>query len=154
MLEGLHYQNAYVCDDIAAGIDVFRGRGLRHEPMVIPVDHTVDTPGGPKRIACRICFIWIDNLQYELIEVIDDQVGMYANCQGSGPLRFHHVCMRVPDWDDFRARVDGQDFPLVMERDLGASQLRFLYLDARAVFGHYLEYTWMSGAQWDQIRAM
>jgi hypothetical protein len=34
------------------------------------------------------------------------------------------------------------------------SGLKFLYLDARGVFGHYLEYTSMPDAQWEQIKAM
>lgn len=159
MLEGLHYQNAYVCDDIEAGIDLFRGRGLTREPIIIPVDQVVSTPQGPKRQKGRICFIWIGELQYELIENEIDEVGLYANCAaGEGPLRFHHICFRVDDWADFRACVDQQEFPIAMERDLGEdgdpNMLKFLYLDARNVFGHYIEYTWMPQDQWDQIRAM
>jgi hypothetical protein len=60
--------------------------------------------------------------------------------------------MRVPDWAEFRASVDKQDLPLVFERDLGAGELKFLYLDGREQFGHYLEYTWMSDAAWEQSR--
>lgn len=154
MLEGLHYQNAYVCDDIAAGIDLFRGRGLKKDPIVIPTDQMVDTPSGPKRLANKICFIWIDNLQYELIEVVQDDVGIYGNClSNGGPLRFHHVCYKIDDWADFRARVDQQEFPVTMERET-ESGLKFLYLDARKVFGHYLEYTSMPDAQWEQIKAI
>ena len=154
MLEGTHFQNAYVCDDIEAGIDLFRGRGLRKEPMIIPVEQMVDTPYGPKSIKSRICFIWIDNLQYELIEISEDETGIYDNClSNGGPLKFHHICYKIDDWDDFRARVDQQDFPLAMERDTG-NGLKFLYLDARKVFGHYLEYTWMPDAMWEQIKAM
>jgi hypothetical protein len=37
---------------------------------------------------------------------------------------------------------------------MGGDNLKFLYLDGRAKFGHYLEYTWMTDAAWDQIRAM
>lgn len=155
MLEGLHYQNAYVCDDIEAGIDLFRSRGLQKEPIIIPVDHEVSTPNGVLGQSVKICFIWINDLQYELIEVIDDPVGIYDKClSNGGPLRFHHICMRIDGWDDFRARAGQQEFPLVMERDLGGNQLKFLYLDARKVFGHFLEYTWMSDEQWEQIRAM
>jgi hypothetical protein len=154
MLEGLHYQNAYVCDDIQAGIDLFRGRGLKKEPIVIPTEQMVETPSGPKLLKNKICFIWIDNLQYELIEVVRDDVGIYANClSNGGPLRFHHVCYKIDDWDDFRARVDRQEFPVAMERTT-ESGLKFLYLDARGVFGHYLEYTSMPDAQWEQIKAM
>ena len=155
MLEGKHYQNAYVCDRIEDGIDLFRSRGLRKEPVIIPVEQDVDTPQGPKHQKVKICFIWIDDLQYELIEVIEDKVGIYGNCLANGgPLRFHHVCTRIDDWDDFRSRVDQQDLPIAMERDLGGDALKFLYLDGRKVFGHYLEYTWMPEPQWQQIRAM
>ncbi|KHK91347.1 VOC family protein [Novosphingobium malaysiense] len=158
MLEGMHYQNAYVCDDLEAAIALFRGRGMTKEPIVIPVDQTVQTPEGPKRQKSRICFIWIGDLQYELIENEIDEVGIYGNClSNGGPLRFHHICFRIDDWDDFRARVDDQEFPIAMERDLTGEDpngLKFLYLDARKVFGHYLEYTWMPEAMWQQIRAM
>jgi hypothetical protein len=155
MLEGKHFQNAYVCDNIEAGIDLFRGRGLQKEPMIIPVEQLVDTPAGKLHQQVKICFIWIDDLQYELIEVIRDDVGVYDKClSNGGPLRFHHICTRIDDWTDFRARVYDQDLPVVMERDLGGDSLKFLYLDGRAVFGHYLEYVWMSDAQWAQTRAM
>jgi hypothetical protein len=155
MLEGRHYQNAYVCDDLEAGIELFRGRGLAKEPVIIPVDQSVDTPEEPKRQKGRICFIWIGELQYELIEMEIDEVGLYANAKDNGgPLRFHHICMRVEDWNAFRARVDEQPLPVAMERDLGGDTLKFLYLDSRSVFGHYLEFTWMPEAMWQQIRAM
>ncbi|GGB99274.1 hypothetical protein GCM10011494_17150 [Novosphingobium endophyticum] len=157
MLEGRHYQNAYICDNLEAAIDLFRGRGLVREPIIIPVDQTVLTPEGPKRQKGRICFIWIGELQYELIENEIDEAGIYANCLANGgPLHFHHICFRIDDWADFRARVDQQEFPIAMERAAtdDPDALKFLYLDARAVFGHYIEYTWMPDAMWDQIRAM
>ena len=158
MLEGMHYQNAYICDDLEAGIALFRGRGMTKEPIIIPVDQTVQTPEGPKRQKGRICFIWIGDLQYELIENEIDEVGIYANClSNGGPLRFHHICFRIDDWEDFRARVNEQEFPVATERDLTGEDpngLKFLYLDARKVFGHYIEYTWMPEAMWQQIRAM
>ena len=98
---------------------------------------------------------WLNGLQYELIQPIVDDANVYANAPSNGgPLRFHHICLRVEDWEEFRARVDQQDFPVVMERDLGAEQLRFVYLDGRKVFGHYLEYTCMSDSMWQQMRNM
>ncbi|MFK4873670.1 hypothetical protein [Novosphingobium sp. ZW T3_23] len=157
MLEGRHYQNAYLCDKLEDGIDLFRGRGLTREPMIIPVDQQVLTPQGLKRQKGRICFIWIGELQIELIENEIDEAGIYANCASSeGPLRFHHICFGVDDWADFRQRVDAQEFPIAMERPEGddPGALKFLYLDARKVFGHYIEYTWMPDAMWQQIKAM
>lgn len=156
MLEGKHYQNAYICDNLEAGIDLFRERGLTKEPTIIPVDQEVMTPDGLKRQKARICFIWIGDLQYELIEYELDEVGIYGNClSNGGPLRFHHVCFRIDDWADFRARVDSQEFPIAMERaGAGENDLKFLYLDARKVFGHYIEYTWVPEPMWQHIRGM
>jgi hypothetical protein len=57
--------------------------------------------------------------------------------------------MRVDNWDDFRARVDEQPYPVVLEG--GSDALRFLYLDAREFLGHYLEYTWMTDQRWSQV---
>jgi len=157
MLEGHLYQLGYVCDNLEEGIAQFRGRGMTHEPHIIEVEQPVNTPAGEFVNKLRICFIWIGDLQYELIEAVTDPLGVYARAntvEGGGPIRFHQTCMRVKDWADFRARVDRQDLPVVMERDMGGDNLKFLYLDGRAKFGHYLEYTWMTDAAWDQIRAM
>ena len=155
MLEGHHYQNGYVCDDIDAALAVFKTRGLRKDPMIIPVDQIVETPDGPKRHKLRICMFWLNGVQYELIEPEIDETGHYANAPSNGgPMRFHHVCLRVSDWTSFRKRVAEQDLPVVFERDLGPDALRFLYLDGRKAFGHYLEYTHMSDAMWEQISTM
>ncbi len=153
MLLGHHYQNGYVCDDIEAGIAAFRGRGLTRTPSIYDIDQPIDTPNGEVINSLKLCFIWINDLQYELIQPVSDPLGVYGNCQSNGGrLRFHHICMRVPDWAEFRASVDKQDLPLVFERDLGVGELKFLYLDGREQFGHYLEYTWMSDAAWEQSR--
>ena len=64
--------------------------------------------------------------------------------------RFHHSCARVPDWEDFRRRVDEQPYPVVIEGE-GASGLKFLFLDTRDLLGHYLEYTWMTDASWERL---
>ncbi len=154
IIEGWHYQNAYVCDDIEAAITQFRGHTGIGEVAVHDIDQTISTPSGPKRVASRLAFIWIGDLQYELIQVITDETGIYGNCQANGgPLRFHHICMKVDDWDSFRANVDAQNLPVVMERSDDA-QLKYLYLDARATFGHYLEYLWTTDERWAFMRAM
>ncbi|PEQ11822.1 hypothetical protein B2G71_15385 [Novosphingobium sp. PC22D] len=155
MIEGHLYQLGYVCDDIEEGIAQFRGRGMTHEPRVIEVDQPVDSPRGEVVNRMKLAFIWIGEMQYELIQPLTDPLGIYGNCvSNGGPLRFHQTCARVSDWSDFRARVAKQDLPVAMERDMGGDALKFLYLDARPLVGHYLEYTWMTDAAWDQIRAM
>jgi hypothetical protein len=33
----------------------------------------------------------------------------------------------------------------------GSEALRYLYLDARDLLGHYLEYVWMTPERWAQV---
>jgi hypothetical protein len=155
MLESKAYQIGYVCDDLEAAIAVFRARGLDKDPAIIPVDQIVETPDGPRRHKLRICMFWLDGEQVELIEPEIDETGHYRNAaDNGGPMRFHHHCQRVADWDDFRARVAAQDLPVAFERNGGPDALNFLYLDGRRAFGHYLEYVAMPDAMWDQISRM
>lgn len=155
MLEGYHYQNAYICDDIDAAIAAFRKHAPIGDVRVIDVSQPVWTPEGTKTVATRLAFIWIDDLQYELIQVVEDQTGIYANYRDNGgAMHFHHVCMRVDDWDTFRARVAAQDLPVVMERANEGDLLKFLYIDAREFCGHYLEYVWTTDERWAVMRAM
>lgn len=155
MLIGTHYQNGYICDDIEACIAVFKTRGLDKDPVIIPVDQMVDTPEGPKRQKSRICMFMHGGVQYELIEPEIDETGVYDKAPANGgPMRFHHTCQRVPDWDAFRAQVATQDLPVAFERNSGPGKLSFLYLDGRKAFGHYLEYTYVPDEMWAQIAAM
>lgn len=153
MIEGRHFQNAYICRDLTEGIAELRRLGVTREPAVIPITQTVETPLGPRQIDIRAALVWAGEVQYELIEVIDDQVGLYGDWRFSGPLGFHHICMKIDDWDDFRARVDAQDLPVVMEA-LSTGGLKFLYLDARASLGHYLEYIWAPDQMWEMMKGM
>jgi len=153
MLVGQHYQNGYVCDDIEEGIALFRSRGLEKEPTIIPVEQEVRTPLGPKFQKQRISMFWLDGLQYELIQPITDETNVYCHTTSTGaPLRFHHICMRTNDWNAFRTAVDDQDFPVAFEG--GGDNLKFIYLDGRSVFGHYLEYVWMTDETWKQLEMM
>ncbi|QIG78840.1 VOC family protein [Stakelama tenebrarum] len=150
MLEGRHYQNAYVTRN--------RDKWLERFPRIATADTIlthegttpVMTPEGPGEQTCRLAFIWIGGLQYELIEPVGGDVGIYADALPEGDaLQFHHICMRVPDWTDFRARVDTQRYPIVLEG--GSDHLRFLYLDMRETLGHYCEYCWMHEAMWTRM---
>ena len=156
MIEGWHYQNAYICDDIEAAIDLFRSRAPIGEVKIIDVEQPVTTAAGSKIVATRLAFIWVGDLQYELIQVVKDETGIYANyTSNGGVMNFHHICMRVEgDWDSFRARVAAQELPVVMERAIEGDQLKFLYLDARATFGHYLEYVWTTDERFEFMRNM
>lgn len=152
MFTGHHYQNAYICDDIDVAIAAFAARADIGNVRPFAVEQMLWTPDGIKRVASKIAFIWVADLQYELIEVTGDETGIYRNFTSTGGLmHFHHICMRVPEWEPFRAAVANQDLPVVLERAHDGDLLKFLYLDGRKFCGHYLEYVWMTDERWAQL---
>ena len=150
MLEGMHFQNAYVTRNSQKVIDAFKSRANIRKLIQYEGSVEVMTPAGRGIQTNKLVFIWVGDLQYELIEPVSGTVDLYRNAlpADDSPL-FHHICMRVNDWGDFRARVDRQSLPVVLEG--GNDSLRFLYLDARKFLGHYLEYTWMTDERWTQV---
>ena len=148
MLEGRHYQNAYITRDIDKAIGEFRTRAGVKDVMTYEGPVEVSTPAGRGTAVSKLAFIWVDNLQYELIQPVSGLVDVYRDALPlDDSLKFHHVCMRVDDWDEFRAKVDQQRYPVVLEGSSG-DQLKFLYLDGREFLGHYLEYVWMTPERW------
>ena len=151
MLEGHHFQNAYVTRDVDKWVSVFEqqakvDRILRHEGTT-----TLMTASGPATQTTKLALIWVGDLQYELIQPVAGDVALYTDkLPPDDGLAFHHICMRVPDWDSFRARVDRQTYPVVIERS-GGDALNFLYLDTRPFLGHYTEYTWMTDEIWGRM---
>lgn len=146
MIEGRHYQNAYVTGDAAAAAERLRARADVRQETLIESAIEVTTPDGPATLHNRLALIWVGDLQYELIEPIGHSPLYSPAIADDGSLRLHHIAMRIDDWADFRRRVDRQPFPLVMEGAHG--ELKFLYLDARPLLGHYLEYLSCPDAVW------
>jgi hypothetical protein len=150
MLEGHHFQNAYVTRDVDKWVQTFRERGKVDRVLTYEGTTPVTTAEGMVTQTNKLAFVWVGDLQYELIQPIAGSVQVYSDALPTGDgLQFHHICMRVPEWDEFRARVDQQPYPIVIEG--GNEKLRFLYLDTRPLLGHYVEYTWMTDERWLQI---
>lgn len=149
MFEGHHYQVAYVTRDIDKAMADFRTRAsIRHETY-FETEMEVSGPNGTAIMHNKLSLLWVGNVQYEFIEHVKGLEGVYhpaLPADGSWRPAFHHVCSRIVDWDDFRRRVDQQDMPVAFEGNAGP--LKFLYLDGRAVCGHYLEYTSMPDEMW------
>ena len=148
MIEGGHYQNAYVTRDVAKAAAAFKARAdVRMESHFDGSLPVVGATGETGLMACRIAFLWVGDLQYELIEPVSGAVAIYRDALPPGDgLVFHHVGMRVPDWAAFEARVARQKLPVAHRGEAGP--LRFLYLDARPLLGHYLEYVAMPDEMW------
>lgn len=150
MLEGHHFQNAYVTRDIEKWVAKFQKEAkidllLRYEGT-----RPVITANGPTNMSVKLAFIWVGDMQYEIIQPVGDNVAIYSDALPSDDgLKFHHTCMRLEEWDDFRARVDQQPYPVVLEG--GDDEGRFIYLDMRAFVGHYVEFSWMTAARWEGL---
>jgi hypothetical protein len=83
-----------------------------------------------------------------LIDIYVDSPG--AEAAGKSGLHFHHICMRVPDWNQFRAELDRDKQPVVAEGGT-PGHLLWLYVDARRTLGHFLEYCWMTPERWQAL---
>jgi Glyoxalase/Bleomycin resistance protein/Dioxygenase superfamily len=147
MLEGQHYQNAYITRDIEKAIEGIRARSAGAKVMRFEGPVEVTTAKARGTAISKLAFIWINNLQYELIQPVSGLVDIYKDeLPEDDSLRFHHICMRVPEWDNFRARVDQEGYRVVLEG--GSDMLKYIYIDAREFVGHYLEYVWMTPQRW------
>lgn len=146
LLEG-HYQNAYVTRDLEQALAIFSTRYGVQGAKSFQAEVEVTTPAGKGIAVNKIAFIWIGNLQYELIEPVSGPVDLYREALPEQGLRFHHICMRSHDWDATLAEVERQKLPIVYRGDT-SSGLKFIYADARDTLGHYLEFTWVPPAVW------
>ncbi len=150
MLEGRHYQNAYVTRDIDKAVERFTARADVRSVVQFETTNEVQTAVGTRLNHVKLAFVWVGDLQYEFLEPVAEAVPMLASMLPDDDRpRFHHSCARVPDWEDFRRRVDEQPYPVVFEGE--GSDLKYLFLDTRDVLGHYLEYTWMTDASWQRL---
>lgn len=146
-----HYQNAYVTRDLDAALGIFRTQYGFEGFKRMEVSYELRTPRARGSASVKLALGWIDNVQYELIEPVAGLVDVYREgLDDRRPMCFHHVCMRVPDWTKFRAQVDEEKRPVVMEGGT-PGHLLWLYIDARDTLGHYLEYCWMTPERWAMI---
>jgi hypothetical protein len=147
MFQGRHFQNAYITRDLDKQAARLNAQGVRQH-MITEADMEVKTRNGTARMANKIYFGWVGDLQYELIQPLHDDIGIYTDVlPADDSLFFHHICMRLDDWDSFRSSID--ESRLVMEA--GHDKLRFCYLDARDIVGHYLEFNWMVPEMWAAV---
>ena len=151
MLEGRIYQNAYVTRNIDQTVAAFTAQADARSAVQFEATSEVLTAAGRQSQTIKLAFIWVGDLMYEIIEPVAEAVPMLTTMLPDDDLpRFHHSCARVPDWEDFRRRVDEQPYPVVFEGE-GDGGLKYLFLDTRELLGHYLEYTWMTDASWRRL---
>ena len=145
------FQNAYITRDIDHGLATLRrDYGVDAEPIRFEPDMILKTPDGDKPAQVRAALVWVDRLQIELIQPVGGFIDHYATVLPDDPhdraLHFHHVCVRRDDYDAMQAEIDATGLPRAFEAEYPGGY--FVYLDARATLGHYLEYAWATPETW------
>jgi hypothetical protein len=148
-----HYQNAYVTRDLDKAMALLTERYelldfIRFEPDMI-----LKTQGGDRQASVRVALVWAGGLQLEFIEPgkgYQDHYLPFLPDDPSDPVpRFHHAAVRRDDLAAMREEIARLGLPVALEG--GVPGLTFVYVDARATLGHYLEYVWASPEGWEMI---
>lgn len=149
MIVGRHYQNAYITRNLDKAVAQFRDRADIRTLLETQVSVNLWTPHGEGVGVQKLAFVWVGDLQIELIQPIEGEVlALYRDAlPADDSLQFHHVCQAVDDWDAFMVRVEQQPCPVVLKGGT-PGMLEFLYLDTRKWLGHYTEYVWMVPDRW------
>ncbi|RJF91166.1 VOC family protein [Sphingomonas cavernae] len=149
MITGRHYQNAYVTRNVDKAVASFKQHADIRSLMEIEVPVQLWTPQGEGTGVQKLAFVWVEDLNFELIEPKDGEtLAIYRDAlPADDSLKFHHVCHVVDDWDELMGKVEKQPFPIVLKGGT-PGMLQFLYLDAREWLGHYIEYVWMVPERW------
>jgi Glyoxalase/Bleomycin resistance protein/Dioxygenase superfamily len=145
------FQNAYVTRSLEHAVAAVTGQhGIRDWVYFSPEMEVYTATHGYGPCHVKVALGWADALQIELIEPVWGNLHHYLEYlpadQTDYSPRLHHVCMRVLDWEKARAEVDAKQWPVAYEG--GVEGCKFVYIDARASLGHYLEYMWMSPELW------
>mgnify|MGYP003643053260 CR=1 FL=1 len=130
MAIGQHYQNAYVTRNVDKAVEGFRKWADTRLILETAVEVKLWTPEGEGVGIQKLAFVWIDDLNYELIEPKSgDVLKIYKDALPEGDeLVLHHVCHRgTPD------------------------MLQFCYVDTREWLGHFTEYIWANPERWRQL---
>ncbi len=146
-----HYQNAYVTHDLEAAMALLDARFGKIDWIVFDPDMVLKTDAGDKRSVLRAAVGWAGGLNLELIQPVSGWNDTYLPFLPDDPSdptpRFHHIAVRRDDEAQMRAEIAELGLPLAFEGYVPG--LLFIYLDARAVLGHYLEYVWASPEAWE-----
>ena len=133
-------QHAYVTNDLDRGIAEFsRSYGLS---KFLP---TRSIPYGPE---CRLqlALAYAGNVMVELIQPEGDIPLYQCMLPGDGfAIRFHHLghfLRSEAQWEDILAAVRASGIPIAVQGE--SNGLKYLYVDARASIGHFLEYIYCS----------
>jgi len=149
MITGRHYQNAYVTRNVDKAVAAFKQNADVRSLFEIELSLNIWTPQGEGTGIQKLALLWVEDLNYELIEPKQgDVLAMYRDAlPDHDGLQFHHVCHVIDDWSAFEAKLPTSRYPVVMKGGT-PGKLQFCYLDTRTWLGHYTEYVWMVPERW------
>ena len=154
-----HMQNAYVTHNLDKAMEIVADKfGVEKFDRFDP-DMTVNTVDGPQPMTCRVASYWAGGLNIEIIEPVSGYIGHYLSMlpddRTDAVPRFHHISLRRDDEAEMRKEIAQLGLPLAFEGPLAIKDaipsLVFVYLDARAYLGHYVEFTWKSPEAWEFV---
>lgn len=152
MAFGRHYQNAYVTRNVDKAVASFREHADTR--LIIETEAAVPlwTPQGEGIGTQKLAFVWVGDLNYELIEPKGGEtLAIYRDAlPDDDSIRFHHVCHIVDDWAALEAHLAANPFPVVLKGGT-PGKLQFCYVDTRPWLGHYTEYMWVDAERWGQL---
>lgn len=140
-MKGL-YQVGYVTRDIERAIELVGSDFDLSTFSHFDVDLQLQTPSGPQVASVRVGTAWAGPMQIELIQPLSGHVGVYldalpADRRDPTP-RFHHLAVRRESVAEMQREVARLGLPLVFET--AGAGISSVFVDARARFGHYLEF--------------
>ncbi|MBU6269186.1 MAG: VOC family protein [Sphingomonadales bacterium] len=146
-----HYQNAYLTHDLDHTLAAVDARYGKVDWIVFEPDMVLQAPDGPKHASVRAALGWHGGLQLEFIQPTKGwslHYDPFLPADRSDPTpRFHHIAVRRENLADMRAEIAALGLPLAFEGEVPGVMV-FIYLDARATLGHYLEYLWATPEGW------
>jgi hypothetical protein len=151
-----HHQNAYVTHDLDRAVEMMSERFAIPTFDRINPDMVVNTTVGERPLQVRVASAWVGGLNIEIIQPVSGYVDHYVTmlpADRTDPTpRFHHMSFRRDDEAAMRQEIARLGLPLAFEGPVkikdAVPPLVFVYLDARATLGHYIEYTWKSPEGW------
>jgi hypothetical protein len=152
MLQLNYYQSAYITRNRDKSVAMLRDKHGMSDFILFDPDIEVKTPGGTGRAQTRVALGWAGHHQIEIIEPVSGLVDLYMPClpKDDTSLGFHHTAVRCDAWQEFKEVVARERYSIAYHS--GLEGLEFIYIDARATVGHYVEYMWATPEWWTQLK--
>jgi hypothetical protein len=149
-------QNAYVTHNLDKAMEIVGNKFGIDKFDIFEPEMVVKTSVGDRPLSTRVASTWVGGLNIEVIEptggYVDHYVSMLPQDRSDAVPRFHHMSFRRDDEAEMRKEIASLGLPLAFEGPLSIKKaipsLVFIYLDARPMLGHYVEFTWKSPEAW------